>query len=70
MRAGFDLLTGFRQGEYSVDEWYNAVQTQVALAKYPQETACWIEQVSSKHSLPANKEVWKFSGHSKTKWNK
>ena len=23
----------------SVDEWYNAVQTQVALLKYPQETA-------------------------------
>ena len=22
-----------------MDEWYNAVQTQVALAKYPQETA-------------------------------
>ena len=39
VRARFDLLTSFRQGEYSVDEWYNAVQTQVALAKYPQETA-------------------------------
>ena len=39
MRAGFDLLTSFKQGNKSVDEWYNAVQTQVALAKYPPETA-------------------------------
>ena len=38
VRAGFDLLTSFRQGERSVDELYNAVQTQVTLAKYPQET--------------------------------
>ena len=35
----FDLLTSFRQGERSVNEWYNALQTQVALTKYPQETA-------------------------------
>ena len=39
VRARFDLLTSCRQGERSVDEWYNEVQTQVALAKYPQETA-------------------------------
>ena len=39
VRARFDLLTNFRQGETSVGEWYNSVQTQVALAKYPQETA-------------------------------
>ena len=39
VRARFDLLTSFRQGERSVNEWYNTVQTQVALAKYPQETA-------------------------------
>ena len=39
MRTRFDLLTSFRQGDMSVDEWYNAVQTQIALAKYPQETA-------------------------------
>ena len=38
VRARFDLLTSFRQGEHSVDEWCNAVQTQVALAKYPQKT--------------------------------
>ena len=31
--ARFDLPTSFRQGDMSVDEWYNAVQTQVALAK-------------------------------------
>ena len=32
-------LTSFRQGKRSVDEWYNTAQTQVAFAKYPQETA-------------------------------
>ena len=37
--ARFDLLTSFQQGNKSVDEWHNAVQTQVALAKYPPETA-------------------------------
>ena len=39
VRARFDLLTSFRQGNWSVDEWYNAVQAQVSLAKYPPETA-------------------------------
>ena len=40
VRARFDLLTSFRQGNRSVDEWYNTVQAQVSLAKYPPETAC------------------------------
>ena len=35
----FDLLTSFWQGNRSVNEWYNAVQAQVNLAKYPPETA-------------------------------
>ena len=39
VRARFDLLTSFRQGNHSVDEWYNAVQAEVCLAKYPPETA-------------------------------
>ena len=39
VHARFDLLTSFRQGSRSVDEWYNAVQAQVNLAKYPPETA-------------------------------
>ena len=39
VRARFDLLTSFRKGEHIVDEWYLAVQMQVALAKYSQETA-------------------------------
>ena len=39
VRAWFDLLTSFRQGNRSVDEWYNAVQAQVNLAKYSLETA-------------------------------
>ena len=30
VRARFDLLTSFQQGNKSVDEWYNAVQTQGA----------------------------------------
>ena len=37
--ARFDLLTSFCQGTCSVDEWYNAVQAQVNLAKYPPEMA-------------------------------
>ena len=37
VRARFDLLTGFYQGNRSVDKWYNVVQ--VSLAQYPQETA-------------------------------
>ena len=39
LRARFDLLTSFRQGDLNVNQWYNAVQTQVALANYPQEKA-------------------------------
>ena len=39
VRAQFDSLTSFHQGSQNVDEWYNAVQTQVNLAKYPPETA-------------------------------
>ena len=39
VRARFDSLTSFRQGNHSVDEWYNSVQSQVSLAKYPPETA-------------------------------
>ena len=36
--AQFDLLTSFPQGNKSIDEWYNAVQAQVNLTKYPPET--------------------------------
>ena len=39
VKARFDLLTSFRQSSHSVDEWYNAVQVHVSLAKYPPETA-------------------------------
>ena len=39
VRARFHLLTSFCQGKRSIDEWYSVVQTQVSLAKYPQETA-------------------------------
>ena len=39
VRARFDLLTSFHQGSWNVDEWYNAVQAQVNLAKYPPEKA-------------------------------
>ena len=39
VRAHFYLLISFCQGNRNVDEWYNAVQAQVNLAKYPLETA-------------------------------
>ena len=39
VRARFDLLTSFWQGNHSIDKWYNAVQAQVNLAKYPPEMA-------------------------------
>ena len=39
VRACFDPLTSFRQGNKTVDEWYNVVQAQVNLSKYPPETA-------------------------------
>ena len=39
VHACFDLLTSFRQGSRNMDEWYDAVQAQVNLAKYPQEAA-------------------------------
>ena len=39
IKARFDLLTSFRQGEMSMNEWYNTVQAQINLAKYPQGTA-------------------------------
>ena len=38
VRAHFDLLTSFHQGSQNVDKWYNAVQAQVNLVKYPPET--------------------------------
>ena len=39
VQARFDLLMSFRQGNCSVCEWYNTMQAQVNLAKYPLETA-------------------------------
>ena len=39
VRARFDLLTSFRQEIKSFNEWYNAVQAQVSLAKYQPESA-------------------------------
>ena len=39
VRARFNLLTSFCQGNCSIDEWYNTVQTQVNLPRYPPETA-------------------------------
>ena len=37
--ARFDLLTSFRQGNRSINEWYNAVQAHILLCEYPTETA-------------------------------
>ena len=42
--ARFDLLTSFCQGSKSVDKWYNSVQAQVNLMKYPPETAKTLHQ--------------------------
>ena len=41
MRSGLASTCSrvFRQGSRNVDEWYNAVQAQVNLAKYPPKTA-------------------------------
>ena len=39
VHAQFELLTSFHQGNKSIDKWYNAVQVQVNLVKYPPETA-------------------------------
>ena len=39
VRARFNLLTIFRQGNRSVGEWHNAVQAQVSLPKYPPDAA-------------------------------
>ena len=39
VHARFDLLTNFHQGSKIVDGWYNGVQAQINLAKYPPETA-------------------------------
>ena len=38
VRAHFDLLTSFRQGTRSIDEWYNVVQAQINLSNYILET--------------------------------
>ena len=38
------LLTSFRQGNRYVNEWHNAVQAQVSLAKYPPETASFLHR--------------------------
>ena len=35
LRTRFDLITSCRQADMSMVEWYNAVQTQVALTRYP-----------------------------------
>ena len=44
VRARFDLLTSFRQGDKSVDEWFNAVQKQITLCKYPLVTASILQR--------------------------
>ena len=71
VRARFDLLTSFKQGNCSVDEWYNVVQAQVSLAKYTQENASilhrdifWFflkdEEFVSKTINDSNIDLYKF----------
>ena len=52
VQARFDLLMSFRQGNYSVDEWYNAIQMQVNLAKYPPRNS---QNTSQGHLLVLSK---------------
>ena len=47
MRARFDLLTSFRQADVIIDEWYNVIQAQVVLAKYPQELLRYYREIYS-----------------------
>ena len=44
VRARFDLPTTFRQGNKSVDEWFDAVQTQINVCNYPSENASILQQ--------------------------
>ena len=71
VRACFDLLMSFCQGSRNVDEWYNAIQAQVTLAKYPPETAkilhhdifwffMWDEDFVTKTINEGNVNIQKF----------
>ena len=71
VKAHFDLLTSFHQGNRNVDEWYNTVQAQVYLAKYPLETAkilhtdiLWLfmkgEEFVTKTIIVGNVDIQKF----------
>ena len=44
VRARLDLLTSFKQGDKSVDKWFNAVQRQINLCKYPPDTASILQR--------------------------
>ena len=71
VRPCFDLLMSFCQGSRNVDEWYNAVQAQVNLAKYPPEIAkilhrdifwffMWDEDFIMKMINEGNVDIQKF----------
>ena len=71
VQAHFDLFTNFRQGNKSVDEWYNVVEAQANLAKYPPETAkflhrdifrffLWDEEFVSRTISDGNVDLDKF----------
>ena len=47
-RARFNLLTSFRQGNCSIYKWYNAVQAQVNLARYPPRDS---QDITQRHIL-------------------
>ena len=44
VQAWLDLLTSFHQGSKNINKWYNAVQVQVNLTRYPPETAKMLHQ--------------------------
>ena len=68
-----DLYTSFRQGDYSADEWYNAVEAQINLENYPPKAAkilhwdiFWFfflrdEEFVSKTTNDSNIDLEKFS---------
>ena len=43
-RARFDLHTSFRQGNRSVNEWYNGVQAEVYLCQVPTRNCKYVAQ--------------------------
>ena len=46
VHARFDLLTSFRPGNRSIDEWYTAVQAHIPLCEYPHKLPQFSPEIS------------------------